>query len=97
MAPGRVVLQSTCVWYAMIKWMPSKFPPGDGDQCHAGGIAPPGVVIKLNPLQRSFSVCHILGTFHTLPLIIIKISQENVIASKLLMENLSLKEVKPWI
>lgn len=96
MAPRRVVLQSTCVWYAMIKWMPSKFPPGDGDQCNVGRIVPPGVVIKLNPLQRSSSVCHILGTFHTL-LLIIKISQENVIASKLLMENLNLKEVKPWI
>lgn len=80
------------LWCETVKWMPSQLPLGDVYQCNADRI-----VIMINPLRGSFSICHILGTFHTLCLIIMKILQDNMIASKLLMEKLRLKEVKPLV
>lgn len=71
-------------------------PAGGVYQCNALRIAP-GIAIKINPLRCSSSVCHIQGPFHALGLIIIKILQDNMTASRLFMETLRLKEVKPLV
>ena len=94
MIPGWVFL-SLSLWCEMVKWIPSKLLVlGDGHQCRA---VPRGTMININPLQGSSSVCHIPGAFHTLYPSLRAIFQDNVTASKLLIEKLGTKEVKPLV
>ena len=89
-----------CLWDCLcgVKWF-NGFPPSCRSwemftQCR---VVPSGTRININPLQGSSSVCHIPGAFHTLCPSLRAIFQDNVTASRLLIEKLGTKEVKPLV
>ena len=90
-----------CFWVYLcgVKWL-NRFPPScwSWEMFTSVGLYHVGQsMININPLQGSSSVCHIPGAFHTLCTSLRAIFQDNVTASKLLIEKLGTKEVKPLV